>query len=428
MIPRLKFYFSLTICVVLLTPGARASALSAPAPVYKEALEEHLKDAAHNEGAESIKHDKTKGEKVHQIESVTSDSNKNHYSKANDEGKYLSKDHDTKSSAEGDSYEGYNSKKDKAENSEASGFKRGHKKGHHKQGFQNSYHKDESSNKSTFFDDFNDEGDQAQYNSRLNNHDNQGGRSYHGSHNNGQEYVRDNHQGGGYIRNGENGNRHSGHQDHGKNYYADDRYNYNKFHDDRNRYDRNRAHDRHEFRAPPPPLPPPAPPIHHHHPAPGWDWQRWDDSRKGWEPSGWDRGIGWERDYGGPGYYDDRGFRHDGGYGLGPHHGYGYGYGESRPAVVAEIPRDIPKNAPIVAHRKQTITIYEDPRYDGTNKGNLRKEEGDYLQLEFKPSDHRYASYDTRDDTYYNVPAESSEARGMEASKVNRLVYNYRRQ
>lgn len=423
MIPRYKIYFSLTICVILLT-GAGAS------DVLKEALEEHLKDAAHDEGAESINHDKQKGEKVHQIESQMNDSHKNQYSKANDEAKYLKKDHDTKSASESDAYSGYNAKQDKAEDSASSGFKKGHKKGHHKQGFQNSYHKDESSNKSTFFDDSNDEGDQAQYISRLNNYDNQGDRRYHGSHNNGQEYVRDNYQGGGYNRYGDSGLKHAGHQDYGNNYYLDDRLNHNKYRDDHNSYDRNKVHDRHQYRVPPPPPPPPPPPIHHD--PPGWDWQKWDNSRRGWEQRGWardpgwernpgwERDPGWEKDYGGPGYYDDHGLRHDGGYGYGPNHGYGYG--ESRPAVVAQIP----KNAPVVAHRKQTITIYEDPRYDGKDKGKLRREEGDYLELEYKPSSQRYASYD---DTYYNrYNNPSKEGGGMEASKINRLVYNYRRQ
>ncbi|KAM3968064.1 uncharacterized protein ACR2FA_005182 [Aphomia sociella] len=414
MILRYKTFISITLTVILLTSGVGASAL-------KEALEEHLKDAAHKEGAESIKQDKQKGEKIHQIESQINDSHKNQFSKANDEAKYLKKDHDTKSSSESDAYQGYNAQQDKAEDSQATGYKRGHKKGHHKQGFQNSYHKDESSNKSTFFDDFNDEGDQAAYNSKLNSHDNHGGRRYQGSHNNGQEYVRDNYHGGGYNRYGDNGVKHVGHQDYGKKYQLDDHLNHNKYYDDRNSYNRDKIHDRTEYHAPP---------IRH---DPGWDWNRWNDERKGWnrpgwerDPGwdrnpGWDRGSGWERDYGGPGYYDDYGVRHDGGYGYGPNHGYGYGYGydESRNDPVAQVP----KNAPVVAHRKQTITIYEDPRYDGKDKGQLRREEGDYLQLEYKPSTHRYATYD---DTYYNVP--TSREGAMEASKINRLVYNYRRQ
>ncbi|KAJ0179431.1 hypothetical protein K1T71_005143 [Dendrolimus kikuchii] len=377
MIPRYDIFFCLLLCVTLLT-SVRAS-------VLKEALEEHLKDVSHDEDAESIKHDKQKGEKIHHIESQLNDNHKNQYSKANDEGKYLKKEHDTKT--------------------QANGYKRGHKKGHQKQGFQNSYHKDESSNKSTYFDDFNDEGDQAAYNSRLNSHDNHGGRSYQGSHNNGQEYVRDNYHGGGYNRYGDIGLKRNDHRDYAKKYYLDDAQNYNKYRNGHNTYNRDNIRDYHEHRAPEAPR------------DPGWDWKRWEDKRR-WERPTWQNNNGWERDYGGPGYYDDYGVRHDGGYGYGPNHGYGYGYDESRANPVAEIPT----SAPIVAHRKQTITIYEDPRYDGKEKGQLRREVGDYLQLEFKPSNHRYARYD---DTYYNAPTREG---AVETSKINRLVYNYRRQ
>lgn len=442
MIPRHKYCLSILTCVLLLLSELSGS-------VIKEALEENLKDISHDEGAESIKHDKHKGEKVIQEQSQINDSHKNQYSKANDEVKYLKKEHDSNSATENDAYKGYNSKQDKAEDSEAKGYKRGHKKGHHKQGFQNSYHKDESSNKSTFFDDFNDEGDQAQYNSRLNSHDNKGGRTYHGSHNKGTDHLVDNYRGGGYNKYGDTGVKHVDRLNHGKKYYLDDTLNHDKYRNAHNNYDRGNIRSRHEYHVPPRPVP---------RPEPGWDWQKWED-RRGWErpdwqrdhgwqaepgwerepnwqrdpawdreadwqrgngwerEPNWQRDQGWERDYGGPGYYDDKGLRHDGGYGYGPNHGYGYGYGESQVSPVAEIP----KNAPVVAQRKQTITIYEDPRYDGKDKGQLRREEGDYLQLEYKPSSHRYASYD---DTYYNTPREGA----VEASKINRLVYNYRRQ
>lgn len=43
------------------------------------------------------------------------------------------------------------------------GNKIAHKKGHHKSGFSNSYHKDEQGSNSSFFDDAADEGDQYMY-------------------------------------------------------------------------------------------------------------------------------------------------------------------------------------------------------------------------------------------------------------------------
>ncbi|CAH0721586.1 unnamed protein product, partial [Brenthis ino] len=357
--------FLLTFCTA---PTIRASNI-------KDALEEHLKDISHNEESESIKLDKEKAEKDQPLDSLVKDIHSNHYSKANDDTKYLKKDQETK----------------------------GIQEGHQKQGFQNSYHKDESSNKSTFFDDFNDEGDQAGYNSKLNKHDNNGERSYEGSHNNGQEYLRNNFQGGGSNKYGDIGNKHANYQDYGKKYYVDNSENYNKYRNGHGSYDRGKIHDRHHYQAPP---------VHQ-----DFDWQDW-NHRRDWERPGWDRSRGWETDYGGPGYYDDHGIRHDGGYGYGPNHGYGYRYGESRAEPVAEVP----VNTPVVAQRKQTITIYEDPRYSSSEKGQMRREQGDYIELDFQPSSHRYASYD---DTYYSLPSREKSA---ESSKINKLVYNYRRQ
>lgn len=394
----MKRYLVVTLWVMLLTTKISASGL-------KEALEEHLKDVAHNEEAESNKLDKEKGLKDHHIDSLVKDTHSNQYSKATDDTKYAKKDQETKISSDKDTYGGYNEKQDKTEDSHTDGFKRAHKKGHQKQGFTNSYHKDESSNKSTYFDDFNDEGDQAGYNSKLNKYDNNGRRSYEGSHNNGQEYSRNNYQGGGSNKYGDVGNKHINHQDYGKKYYLDNSENYNKYRNGHGSHDRGKVHDRHHFEAPPA------------HQDPAWDWQDW-NNRRNWNRPEWDRNQGWERDYGGPGYYDDHGVHHDGRYGFNPYHGNGYPYGESRPEPVA----NIPANAPVVTQRKQTITIYEDPRYSNSEKGQLRREQGDYIELDFQPSSRRYASYD---DTYYSVP---SGDRTAQSSKINKLVYNYKRQ
>ncbi|XP_068628086.1 uncharacterized protein [Battus philenor] len=369
------------------------------ASVLKEVLEEHLKDTALDENTELLKHDKQKGEKNHYIESQIKDSHTNQYSKASDDGKYLKKEHDTKKTSDNDAYVGYNTKQDKSEDNERTGFKRGHKKGHHKQGFQNSYHKDESSNKSTYFDDFNDENDQSAYNARSNVHDNHGGRSYKGGHNNGQEYTRDNFNSRGINKYRDNGNKQVDRHDYAKKHYLDDYENYKKHRNNQGSYRRDKVRDSHNYRVP------------HSHQDYGWDQNRWDD-RNQWERPRWDRNQGWDDDYGGPGYYDDHGVRHEGGYGYGPNHGYSYEESQAKPAH---------SHPPLIAERKQTITIYEDPRYDDRNQGQLRRAEGDYLHLDFQPSRQRYARYD---DSYYNIPNRDG---AMEASRINRLVYNYRR-
>ncbi|CAK1578511.1 unnamed protein product [Parnassius mnemosyne] len=374
---------------LLFTSAIRAS-------VLKEVLEDHFKDLAHNEGVELIKHDKQKGEKNHHIESQINDSQTNQYSKASDNTKYLKKEHDSNKSSDNDAYSGYNTKQDKNEDNETTGFKRGHKKGHHKQGFQNSYHKDESSNKSTYFDDFNDEGDQSAYNAKSNSYDNHGGRSYKGTHNNGQEYIRNNFDSRGHNRYGDVGNKQIGHQDYAKKHYLDDYENYNKHRNNRGSYSRDNISNRYHYQHP------------QSYPERGWDWQNWED-RNRWERPQWNRDEGWGHDYGGSGYHDE------GVYGYGPN--YGYGFEESQATPVAQSPAHLP----VVAQRKQTITIYEDPRYDGSDRRKLRHEEGDYLHLDFKPSHERYGSYD---DTYYNAPNRQG---AMETSRINRLVYNYRR-
>ncbi|CAH2062902.1 unnamed protein product, partial [Iphiclides podalirius] len=391
MIIRCKKLLYGVLCVILLTSEIGAS-------VLKEVLEDHLKDVAHNEEAASIKYDKEKGEKNHDIRSQVNDSHTNQYSQASDDAKYLKKEHDLKKSSENDAYAGYNSKQDKVEDKESTGFKRGHKKGHHKQGFQNSYHKDESSNKSTYFDDFNDEGDTTAYNARSNSHNNQGDRSYKGGHDNGQEYIRDNFNSRAYNKYGDNGNKEVGHQDYARKHYLDDYQNYKQRRNNQGSHSRDKIRDRHQYQSP------------QSH-SDEWDMQRWEEHR---EPE-WDRRKGWYDAYGGPGYYDDRGLRHEGGYGYGPSHGYGIE--ESVDDPVAQLPT----RPPFVAQRKQTITIYEDPRYDGRNQGQLRQE-GDHVHLDFQPSRQRYASYD---DTYYASP---NTRRAMETSRINRLVYNYRRQ
>ncbi|KAJ8910574.1 hypothetical protein NQ315_011243 [Exocentrus adspersus] len=65
------------------------------------------------------------------------------------------------------------------------GNKISHKKGHHKSGFQNHYHKDEQGSNSSFFDDGADEGDQYVYNTQKGTYGNMGqGRHRTGNMNN----------------------------------------------------------------------------------------------------------------------------------------------------------------------------------------------------------------------------------------------------
>lgn len=411
MIPKVQRYYILLLSLCLFSTVLCSSSV-------KEALEEHLKDIAHNDNSESIKLSKEKEEKNHHVDSEIKDSHSNQYSKSSDDSKFLTKDHESKITSDKDAYGGYNTKQDKLEDSHTDGFKTGHKKGHHKQGFQNSYHKDESSNKSTYFDDFNDEGDRSGYNSKANSYDNHSGRNYQGSRNNEKDNLRHNYNSGGHNKYGDVADKHLRYQDDENKYLSDNLNHYNKNGNDHGAYDRGKYHNRYEYKAPEP----------HHNPD--WDWKErrnWDwnnrdwTNRRDWDQSKWQQDPRWENDYSRPGYYDDHGVRHGGGFSHDPEHGYGYRYGESRSDPVA----DLPRHSPVVARRKQTITIYEDPRYSNQENSKVRREEGDYIELDYQPSSRKYATYD---DTYYSRSFSPPERKQAKPSEINKLVYNYRRQ
>jgi hypothetical protein len=67
----------------------------------------------------------------------------------------------------------------------AFGSRGDHRKGHHSSGFKNSYYKDESGNKSRFYDDANDEGGHYLYDARDGAFRNQGADLYHGGYEDG---------------------------------------------------------------------------------------------------------------------------------------------------------------------------------------------------------------------------------------------------
>lgn len=67
----------------------------------------------------------------------------------------------------------------------AYGARGGHRKGHHSTGFKNSYHKDESGNKSRFFDDSNDEVGHYLYDSRDGTYKDRGADTHHGKYEDG---------------------------------------------------------------------------------------------------------------------------------------------------------------------------------------------------------------------------------------------------
>lgn len=104
------------------------------------------------------------------------------------------------------------------------GRKGGHKKGHHKSGYHNSYHKDESENKSTYYDDSDDEGGHFAYNAQNGAGAQQGGDRFRQSYDNNRLNNNYDQKKGHYDVNGNYGNQRDDRISYGnRNYYNDRR-------------------------------------------------------------------------------------------------------------------------------------------------------------------------------------------------------------
>lgn len=104
------------------------------------------------------------------------------------------------------------------------GRKGGHKKGNHKSGFHNTYHKDESENKSSYYEDSDDEGGHFEYNSRNGAGAQNGGNRFKETYDNGKYDNKHDNKKGSYDVNGYHGNEQANKQAYDqKNYYNDRR-------------------------------------------------------------------------------------------------------------------------------------------------------------------------------------------------------------
>lgn len=77
-----------------------------------------------------------------------------------------------------------------------------HKKGHHRSGFHNSYHKDESGSNSSFYDDGDDVGDQRVFKTHKGTYGDIEKQRNHGSHLEGKDYAKEEGRRGGYNNGG----------------------------------------------------------------------------------------------------------------------------------------------------------------------------------------------------------------------------------
>lgn len=98
-----------------------------------------------------------------------------------------------------------------------------HKKGHHRSGFHNSYHKDETGSNSSFYDDGDDVGDERIFKTHKGTYGDVGTQRTQGSHLEGKDYAKEEGRHGGYSNGGvyekDLGNK----RDYGQKQYYDDR-------------------------------------------------------------------------------------------------------------------------------------------------------------------------------------------------------------
>lgn len=139
--------------------------------------------------------------------------------KAQDEGSYLAKDSDKKVKQDQGQYSNENFHQNGEGLIQNLENKADHKKGHHKSGFHNTYHKDESGSNSSYFDDANDEGGKYQYNGKHGSYGDVGTKKNHGSFSDGSHHEKDDSKQGSYHQGGHlNQNLGNSHK------YNDERY------------------------------------------------------------------------------------------------------------------------------------------------------------------------------------------------------------
>lgn len=128
--------------------------------------------------------------------------NKRNFAKGEDGGNYAEEHADKKHHLEEGDYNGEKFHDLGGGTIADFGAKVGHKKGHHKSGFHNTYHKDESGSNTSYYDDGADHGDQNVYHTRKGTYGDVGRESSHGSHLDGSEYAKGGDRYGGYNNGG----------------------------------------------------------------------------------------------------------------------------------------------------------------------------------------------------------------------------------
>ncbi|KAK9704346.1 protein of unknown function (DUF4779) [Popillia japonica] len=121
---------------------------------------------------------------------------------AQDSGQYVQELADNKQHLEENNYNRENFQKLGGGSVENVGKQAGHKKGHHKSGFKNSYHKEESGSKSSYYDDSDDQGGEYFLNSKQGAYTDDNASVQRGSSSDGSKYVKDDSRRGAYDNQG----------------------------------------------------------------------------------------------------------------------------------------------------------------------------------------------------------------------------------
>lgn len=121
---------------------------------------------------------------------------------AKDAGQYVQELADNKHHIQENNYNNEKFQKQGGESVENIGKQAGHKKGHHKSGFKNSYHKEESGSKSSYYDDSDDQGGEYFLNSKQDAYSGDSSSKNRGSYLDGSKYLKDDSRRGAYSNEG----------------------------------------------------------------------------------------------------------------------------------------------------------------------------------------------------------------------------------
>lgn len=333
---------------------------ASPSTIGEQSQSQYAKDVSNNLNGQSFSQENHNAEKVSDNQNSLSENKNNQFVGAKDSGHYVNQDVNKKIFDDNKFLSGQHYNQDAGEKVLGVAQKKGHKKGHHNTGFRNSYHKDESSNNSSYFDDYNDEADQSRIQNGRGRYGNEAEKRYDTRKEDGVRHLQDNSKRGNYDRQAGTDARNENHRDIDRKYYQGDRRDLTQNQRGQSYGGRDREFA-HAEAAP------------HYH---GGYYER---------PLNYAQRL----------YPEPRRSFYD------------------RPPLV---PEDLRR--PDDFHR-QTITIYEDPRYANPYSQDVQRDNSEFVHLDVRPGSQRFQRYEN-----YYEPRDWGVNR---RSEINPLVFNYNR-